>query len=420
MAKRKSFRLADHKNKVSLKNYASQTVNKYTTQLKDAAEETYSNFKEKAYGKVSSIYDSAVGKLSFLNGFSASDVVSEEKFSRVSLPHPNGSVEDIEYGSPMSFKGISDKIKARYGLPSDPQDASMMERNFINRLNINLVDNAFSHLRCYIFMGKPTCNIMDQTGETTEPIKRKGNLNSLIEDDIELFKFLNADVPSNTDFLTPLQNRLVGMSIQDASMSKAESAASTRGIRQEYMMSYEESMANVDFSLTFRTDRNSEVLRLLYVWVTYIEELKKGSIQQAPEDQAMNRMGYTFPMWIFACEENTKDIVFFAKTVGNVPTSIPFSIFSNQGPLNYEAKEITANFHCSLFRPFDIGGLEEFNALSDNRGPKYFLDEWVPFEERNLDYYWVNGAQVVKSPQTGKYQLVFFTTDMRYSSNNHY
>lgn len=366
-------------------------------------------------GTASEMYNAGVDKInSLLNGSYAGSIFSEESFGGTATPHPTGSPTDVEYGSPSSFKSITQKIKARYGLPSSPEDSKMLERHYINRLNINLIDNVFSHLRCYVFMGRPTCNLMNSNGDTTDTIKRKANLNSLIEDDIELFKFLCADVPANTDFLTPLQNRVLGLSIQDATMSKSESAASTRGIRQEYPMSYEESMANIPMNITFKMDRNAEVLRLLYVWITYMEELKKGTVQQAPEDQALNRMGYTFPMWIFACEENSTDIVFFAKTVGNMPMSIPFSIFSNQGAINTEAKEVSVSFQCSLFRPFDIAGLAEFNMMSENRAPKYYLDQWVPFEDRNMDYYWVNGAEVVKDRGTGKYRLVFFTTDYRY------
>lgn len=366
-------------------------------------------------GDIDSRYNAAVSKFdSFVSGEFAGNIRASESFGGNAIPEYHGSPSDVEYGAPDSFKQITAKIKASYGLPSSTYDSAMLEREYMNRLSIKLVDNIFAHLRCYVFMGKPTCNILDRNGNTTESIKRKANLNRLIEDDIELYKFLNNDIVSNTDFLTPLQNRIQGISIQDAMMSKSESAASNRNIRQEYPMSYEESMANVPFSITFAMDRNAEVLRLLNVWVTYIEELKKGTVQQAPEDQAMNRMGYTFPMWIFACEENSTDIVFFAKTVGNMPLSIPFSVFSSTGPINLEAKEVTVQFQCSMFRPFDIIGLSEFNRLSENRGPKYFIDGYVPYHDRDLNYYWVNGAMVTKDNYSGKYKLRFYTTNPKY------
>ena len=367
------------------------------------------------YDKVVGGISNTLGKLdSFASGEFAGNLREPESFGGKSVPTYNGRPTDVEYGSPDSFKGITSKIKASYGLPSSTQDSAMLEREYVNRLSIKLVDNIFSHLRCYVFMGKPTCNILDANGNTPESIKRKANLNRIIEDDVDLFKFLNNDIVGTTDFMTPLQNRIQGISIQDANMSKSESASSIRGIRQEYPMSYEESMANVPFTITFSLDRNSEVLRLINVWINYIEELKKGTVQQSPEDQALNRMGYTFPMWIFACEENATDIVFFAKTVGNMPLSIPFSVFSSTGPINTDAKEVTVQFQCSMFKPFDVIGLSEFNRLSENRGPKYFIDSYVPFESRALQYYWVNGAMVSKDSTTGKYRLRFYTTDPKF------
>lgn len=350
-----------------------------------------------------------------LNGKFVGNIVDSISVGGTNIPkYSSAKTTDVEYGSTASFEPIIKKIKASYGFSSSPEVSKMLEREYVNRLSVQLVDNVLGHMRCYVFMGKPTCALLENKFglmDTTESVKKKVNLNELILSEPELYKFLNANIPSETDFLTPLQNRLVGISVQDATLSKSESAANTRGIRQEYPMSYAESMANIPISLTFSIDRNAEVIKLINAWVSYIEGVKEGIIQQPAEDAAMNRMSFTCPIWIFACEENAQDIIFWAKLVGNFPVSIPFSIFSNQGPINLETKECTVQFSSSFFKPFDMMGLGEFNALSENRSPKYFLKDYVPQADRTLNYYWVNGAQVVRDSSTGKLKLIFYTNN---------
>ena len=42
--------------------------------------------------------------------------------------------------------------------------------------------------------------------------------------------------------------------------------------------------------------------------------------------------------------------------------------------------------------------------------PKKYYDKWLPKEDRNLQYYWTNGAEVIYDNATGRYKLVPFSS----------
>lgn len=363
--------------------------------------------------KVEEIRDNYIDKIPSVSEYlgkgskSASDVMSGVRVGNINVPTISGSTANIGF-DPSSLKSITNRIKASYGIPDNIDTGMMLERHYINRLNVTLIDNIVPFYRCYIFIGKPQLYLFEPDGRTLAPtIKTHPILSDQISYEPDLYQQLCGYLKGKTDFLTSLSNRCTGMSIQDGSVGTEQSAANNKGIRQEYATSYIESMVNVPTSLTFSMDRNAECLKLIDVWIKYEEGVKEGAIFQRPKDDALNKMSYTCPIWVFACEENGTDIVFWAKLTGNYPKSTPFSVFSYT-PFNHEAKEITVQFHTSLFRPFDTVGIAEFNAMSKGRARNY-LDKYVKNEDRNLKYYWNSGAVVRKNPQSGKLQLVFFT-----------
>ena len=318
---------------------------------------------------------------------------------------------DLSLYSTKGFEAIAERIKNTYGFTSNINEGMHMERSFVNRFGVTLIDNTLAHTRTHIFIGKPTCNILDrQSGLVPEDLgKKDADLAMLINQDKSLYTQLNGRIPGTTPFMTALQNRVVGISFQDASLSKSESAANIRGIRQEYPISYAESLVNVPITLTFAMDRNAEAFKLVNAWVTYMEKVKEGTLAQEYEDTIYNRMSYTCPIWVFVTEENNHDIIFWAKLVGNYPTGIPFSIFSNQGIINREVREITVPFSSAMFKPFDAYALMEFNELQKSM-TKYYWADYVPITERKLEYYWTSGATVTLNEDTGKFRLNYFTS----------
>ena len=318
---------------------------------------------------------------------------------------------DLTLFSTAAFHKTAEHIKNTYGFTGNINAGMGLERNFINRFGVTLIDNNLAHTRTHIFIGKPTCHILESdSGLVPEDLgKKDADLAMFINQDRELYNQLNARIQGATPFMTALQNRVVGISFQDASLSKSESAANIRGIRNEYPISYAESLVNVPLTLTFSMDRNAEVFKLINVWVTYMEKVKEGTLAQEYEDTIYNRMSYTCPIWIFVTEENNHDIIFWAKLVGNYPTSIPFSVFSNQGIINREVREISVQFSSAMFKPFDAYALMEFNNFQKVKDKKFWLD-YVPITERNLSYYWVTGATVTLNDDTGKFRLNYYTS----------
>ena len=317
------------------------------------------------------------------------------------------SPDGIDLLSTSSFSELAEKIKQSYGMTGNIDLGKDLERNFVNRLGVTLVDNVLGHTRTHIFIGKPTCHIIDDvSGKMPPTVQAQYDMGQFILRDFELFKQLNGRIPGSTAFMTALQNRVVGISFQDASLGVSESAANTRGIKQEYGTSYAESLANVPISLTFAMDRNAEAFKLTYVWTDYIEKVKEGVVLQHQDDALHNRMSYTCPIWVFCTEEDDMSIIYWCKLIGNYPRSIPFSIFSNQGIINRDIREITVSFSSSMFKPFDMVALYEFNEIQKIYQPKMYYDRWFPKEVRDLKYYWTSGAEVKYNSETGKYMLV--------------
>ena len=313
--------------------------------------------------------------------------------------------------STAAFKDIAEHIKNTYGFTSNINEGMHLERSFVNRFGVTLIDNTLAHTRTHIFIGKPTCRVLDtKSGLVPEDLgKKDADLAMIINQDPSLYTQLNGRIPGATPFMTALQNRVVGISFQDATLSKAESAANIRGIRQEYPISFAESLVNVPITLTFAMDRNAEAFKLINVWVTYMEKVKEGTLSQEYEDSMYNRMSYTAPIFVFVTEENNHDIIFWAKLVGNYPTSIPFSVFSNQGLVNREVREISVSFSSAMFKPFDAYALMEFNDMQKTANKQFWAD-YVPIADRKLEYYWTSGATVTLNDDTGKFRLNYYTS----------
>lgn len=318
---------------------------------------------------------------------------------------------DMSLYSTAAFKDIAEHIKNTYGFTSNINEGMHLERSFVNRFGVTLIDNTLAHTRTHIFIGKPTCRVLDtKSGLVPEDLgKKDADLAMIINQDPSLYTQLNGRIPGATPFMTALQNRVVGISFQDATLSKAESAANIRGIRQEYPISFAESLVNVPITLTFAMDRNAEAFKLVNVWVTYMEKVKEGTLSQEYEDSMYNRMSYTAPIFVFVTEENNHDIIFWAKLVGNYPTSIPFSVFSNQGLVNREVREISVSFSSAMFKPFDAYALMEFNDMQKTANKQFWAD-YVPIADRKLEYYWTSGATVTLNDDTGKFRLNYYTS----------
>ena len=321
------------------------------------------------------------------------------------------SYDGFDIFSDDTFASLAETIKNSYGMTGNISKGKDLERNFVNRLGVTLIDNTLAHTRTHIFIGKPTCNLQEEdTNKLAESVRNDYNLAEFILRDYDLFLQLNGRIDGATPWMTSLQNRIVGISFQDASLDVSNSPANRYGSAQEYGISYGSSMINIPINLTFAMDRQAEAFKLIYAWVTYIDRVKDGLIIQHPEDTVHNRMSYTCPIYIFCTEEDDLSITYWAKLVGNFPKTIPFSVFSNQGMINREIREITVSFASSVFKPFDINALYEFNSMQKRYVPKKYYDKWLPKEDRDLQYYWTNGAEVIYDNATGRYKLVPFSS----------
>lgn len=364
-----------------------------------------SSFKDKFKENLSdgrNIVDSAIDALSNKTSSAVSGNVTN-----TAVPNKTKLSQNITaMGSLNTFDNMAKVVKESHGIPTTTDLSASLESEYINRHDVTLVDNTAAYYRCYVFIGKPDLYLFkDRNGSTmTDAVSENAEMSELIKYEPKLYAQLCRDVSGTTPFMTALSNRCVGISIQDASMSKEESSANNKGIKQVYATTYLESMVNVPTSLTFRMDRKSEVLKLTNMWVKYMEGVKEGTIFQSPEDDALNRMSYTCPIWIFACEENGVDISFYAKLTGNFPLSIPFSVFS-YAPFKRDTNEVTINFHTALFKPFDPISLLEFNKLAKTSSTT--VPQYTDVSDRDLSYYWVSGAYVTRNETTNKLQLNF-------------
>ena len=321
------------------------------------------------------------------------------------------SYDGFDIFSDDTFASLAETIKNSYGMTGNISKGKDLERNFVNRLGVTLIDNTLAHTRTHIFIGKPTCNLQEEdSNKLAESVRNDYNLAEIILRDYDLFLQLNGRIDGATPWMTSLQNRIVGISFQDATLDVSNSPANRYGSSQEYGINYGASMINIPINLTFAMDRQAEAFKLIYAWVTYIDRVKDGLIIQHPDDTVNNRMSYTCPIFIFCTEEDDLSITYWAKLVGNFPKTIPFSVFSNQGMINREIREITVSFASSVFKPFDINALYEFNEMQKRYVPKKYYDKWLPKEDRNLQYYWTNGAEVIYDNATGRYKLVPFSS----------
>lgn len=116
-------------------------------------------------------------------------------------------------------------------------------------------------------------------------------------------------------------------------------------------------------SLSLSETANSDVTKILTLWVNYINNIVNGTFNANPVMINNNIIDYMSSIYVFIVGMDGKTISNYCRYTGCYPTTIPLSASSVQKG-NFSPVEINVSFNYSLFEANNPKILEDFNALS--------------------------------------------------------
>ena len=162
-------------------------------------------------------------------------------------------------------------------------------------------------------------------------------------------------------FLYSLNKHVKSITIPDIQMS-IESMMGN--LQKERFMgpTFFSGMSGGTFSTTFVEDKSLSVTKVINLWYKYIQLITIGELSPAPYIIANNIIDYKSSCYILAYDAVLKDLQFYAKFTGIMPTKLPLSPFSNEID-SHDKVMIDAEWSYDYFEYLDSNILKELDDM---------------------------------------------------------
>lgn len=187
-------------------------------------------------------------------------------------------------------------------------------------------DNMTEPYISYIFMSRPSLNLSNGNLE----VLKNHPMTSLFMNDpygYELFKTMTDR--SSIAWLPIVTNRAMSYQVSDFNLKTVDKGATFYGHTIKYGKHSEEHKVGGTFSMDFRNDRQLSILKMMYLWMSYIYIISRsGDIVPTPLHEETGILDYAASLYYVVVRRNMREIVYVEKLVGIFPISLPFSIFN--------------------------------------------------------------------------------------------
>jgi len=130
-------------------------------------------------------------------------------------------------------------------------------------------------------------------------------------------------------FLYSLNKHVQSITIPDIQISIESMMGNLQ--KERYMSpTFFSGMSGGTFSTSFVEDKYLSITKLLNLWYKYIQLVTTGELIPAPYIIANNIIDYKSSCYILSYDAVLKDLQFYAKFTGIMPTKLPLSPFSNE------------------------------------------------------------------------------------------
>ena len=291
-------------------------------------------------------------------------------------------LDDSRY-SKMKFADRLMEVRAELGIPvhGNNQIAKSMKYYMYNRfhgLDLNLNHNKSV---TYVFFTRPDLNLLEKTSQgykAVEMIENHTEAAMVWRRHPAIFKLLTdrkrCDDANNFNML--LSNQVQTFDIQDENLSTDNVGKTWNEYEMQYGNSYSGRTAG-SFSCEFTETSEYEVINLLKLWITYIDNVSRGAWSPSYNLYGAGRndissshvhtktIDYAASAYVFKCGPDGEDVLYWSKYYGVFPTNTGSNALSwnNSNPIG-DSLKLNINFAYSYKRDLSPISLIEFNNIS--------------------------------------------------------
>lgn len=229
----------------------------------------------------------------------------------------------------MAILNADDKMKtlinegARIGYSDTSFD------NMIGKFNLSRLpdyENQTEPYIGYILMTRPDIDLSDQN---LKAMRSNAQTAAFINDGRGLALMKAISSKASSAFVPLVTLRAKSYSVNDIDIKTIEKGGTYFGHMIKYGKHSEEHKIGSTISIEFRNDRYLSILKMMYLWMTYIYQVSKNdSLQPKLVYQHNGILDYCGSMYYLVTRRDGRELVYWEKLVGIFPIKAPFSIFT--------------------------------------------------------------------------------------------
>lgn len=272
------------------------------------------------------------------------------------------------------------EVRAELGLPVHGNNniAKSMKYYMYNRFKTPDINLAHSKSFTYVFFTRPDLNLLEKSSQgfkAVDMIENHTEAAMTWRRYPELFKLLtdNKRCGDSNNFNLLLSNQIQSFDILDEELTTATAGKSWNEHEIMYGDSYSGRTANT-FSCEFAETSNYEIINLLKLWITYIDNVGTGAWSPSYTLNGLNKnninashvhsksLDYASSAYVFKCGPDGEDILYWSKYYGVFPlntgsNALSWNIANNVG----DGLRLNIKFGYSFKRDLSPISLIEFN-----------------------------------------------------------
>jgi len=275
------------------------------------------------------------------------------------------------YGFPRATYGSTAKnMRTELGevMNMSPVISSYQDsyQNF-NRFYSVYPEQELTDLKTYVFVVRPSCNILTNAGATSEivPANQSDSLFSYMgQDHKTILRFLGDGLAADHKFIPFLVYRTESLQLSDFTLKDSSVNQPYTNWQIPYGTNGNESVTGGSFDIMFREDNQLRITKLFHAWTHYINGIMKGTLQPNKSlTTNQNKFDYMTTVYQITCAPDASTILYFAQYVGCFPTNVPHSNYSHNLRGETENK-VNIPFRYFKLNHFDPQTLHDFNKCS--------------------------------------------------------
>lgn len=237
-----------------------------------------------------------------------------------------------------------------------------------NRFKMAFPDDILSKGYMHVFMTRPDVNYYDIAGD---------NLRSEVGND-PFLKYMAGKksqvvrqlVEANGDshqFMMLLSNKAKGFTLTDDGINHDTYGKSRSGYSVAYGRRRDSELGG-SLNITYRDNRDLDILNLHKLWVDYIVNVFSGKWTPKSEYIRNKIIDYATAVYVIVTAEDFETVLFWTKYYGVFPVSLPFSAISWESGSTVTAPELSVTYAYSWKEDLNPIALAELNMNSFKLG----------------------------------------------------